>query len=402
MRQTIMPAKTSPLRNRPRVEVPRIAVLVDTSSSWGRRVHTGIHKFARKHGPWQLFVESRGLEEPLRVPAGWQGDGIIARVNRLPMARELAALRIPVVNVSGIELAGVELPRVTTDLKASAGLAAQHFLERGFHHFAYFSLLGLSYVATHQQAFVAAVTGAGRDFASFAVKPMAGAEPDWNLDLAKLGEWLRGLPKPVAILTWNASSAREIIYGCQVAGLLVPEEVAVLSGSDDELLCELSTIPISGILVAAERIGHESAQVLSDLLGGRPGPIRPVLIPPLQVVRRQSTDTLAIRDRALVRALSFIRENVSQPIQVNDLAQHAGVSRRVLERRFMEVLGRSPATEIRRTHLERARQLLVETDMPIPDVAEAAGFGSPEYLAYVFRADTGKTPLRYRTEIRGR
>lgn len=392
--------------NRPRIRrsppLLRIAVLVDTSSSWGRRVHTGIHKYARKHDPWQLFVESRGMEEQLRVPAGWQGDGIVARVSNLAMARELKALRLPVVNVSGIELAGIKFPRVTTDLEASAHLAARHFLERGFHHFAYFSLLGLAYVARHQQAFVEAVTRAGADFASFAVKPMAGAEPDWNLDLAKLGDWLKSLPKPVAILTWNASSAREIIYGCQMAELLVPEEVAVLSGSDDDLLCALSAIPISGILVAAEQIGHEAAKLLHDLMRGRSASGRQVWIPPLEIARRQSTDTLAIRDRALVRALGFIRENASQPIQVDEVAHHAGVSRRVLERRFLEALGRSPATEIRRAHLERARQLLVETDMPIPDVAQAAGFGSPEYLAYVFRTDTGKTPRRYRTEIRNR
>ena len=397
-----MRAKSKAVGKQPGPGVPRIAVLVDTSSSWGRRVHTGIHKFARKHGPWQLFVENRGLEQTLRVPAGWKGDGVIARVGSVAMARELSALKVPVVNVSGIELSEGEFPRVSNDLKASAVLAAQHFMQRGFQHFAYFSLRGLSYVAKHQQAFVDAVIRAGGDFASFAVKPMAGAEPDWNLDLAKLGEWLKSLPKPVAILTWNASSAREIIYGCQVAGLLVPEEVAVLSGSDDELLCELSAVPISGILVGAERIGHQAAHLLHNLLQGRAAPKREVLVPPLTIVRRQSTDTLAIRDRALVRALSFIRENASRAIQVSDVAQHSGVSRRVLERRFLEELGRSPATEIRRTHLELARQLLVETDMPIPEVAEASGFGSPEYLAYVFRTDTGKTPRRYRTEIRGR
>jgi LacI family transcriptional regulator len=382
--------------------VPRIAVLVDTSSSWGRRVHAGIHKFARKHGPWQLFVENRGLEEFLRVPPGWKGDGVIARVGSVAMARELSALKVPVVNVSGIELAEGRFPRVSNDLEASALLAADHFKQRGFHHFAYFSLLGLSYVAKHQQAFIDAVSRVGGDFASFAVKPMAGAEPDWNLDLAKLGEWLKSLPKPVAILTWNASGAREIIYGCQVAGLLVPEEVAVLSGSDDDLLCELCAVPISGILVGAERIGHQAAQLLHNLLQGRAAPKREVLVSPLTIVRRQSTDTLAIRDRALVRALGFIRENAARPIQVSDVAQYSGVSRRVLERRFLEGLGRSPASEIRRAHLELARQLLVETDMPIPEVAEASGFGSPEYLAYVFRTDTGKTPRRYRTEIRGR
>lgn len=157
-----------------------MAVLVDTSTSWGRRIHTGIHNYDRKPGGWQLFVEARGMEERWRVPPGWKGDGVIARVGDPEMARELQTLGVPVVNVSGIDLPGVNLPRVNSDLRASAALAAKHFLERGFRHFACFSLLGLGYVATHQKAFADTVTAGGGDFASFATKPVTGAEPDWN------------------------------------------------------------------------------------------------------------------------------------------------------------------------------------------------------------------------------
>ena len=377
-----------------------MAVLVDTSTSWGRRIHKGIHDYERKHGPWQMFVEARGMEERLRVPAGWQGDGIIARIGSGAMARELEALRLPVVNVSGIELEDVRFPRVSTDLTASAELAVRHFFDRGFRHFAYFSLLGLTYVANHQEAFHHAVKRAGADFASFAVKPVTGAEPDWNLDLAKLGEWLRRLPKPVAILTWNPSSAREIVYACQHAGLLVPEEVAVLSGTDDDLLCEVLQVPISAVLVAAEQIGQQAAAVLDRMLrGGAPARER-ALIAPLSIVTRRSTDTLALTDPALVKALNFIRNHPPQPYGVREVASASGVSRRVLERHFAEVLGRSPAAEIRRVRLARAKQLLEQTDLPIPEVAGAAGFGSPEYLAQVFRSELNCTPLRYRKTSR--
>jgi len=381
---------------------PRVAVLVDTSTSWGRRIHTGIHKYDRKHGGWQLFVEARGMEERLRVPPGWNCDGVIARVGTPEMARELRKLEIPVVNVSGIDLPGIDFPQVMSNLRASASLAARHFLERGFRHFAYFSLLGLTYVATHQQAFAEAVAAGGGDFASFATKPVTGAEPDWNLDLASLGAWLRSLPKPVAVLTWNPSSAREIIYAAQVGGLLVPEEVAVLSGSDDTLLCELLPVPVSGILVAGEQIGHRAAEVLDGLMRGKRAPAQPQGVAPMGIVTRQSTDTLAIREPALVKALSFIRLNPAQPMSVGDIARQAGVSRRVLERQFKEVLGRAPAAEIRRVRLDRAKSLLVDTDLPIPDVAEAAGFGSPEYLAYALREHCGQTPLKYRKCARGR
>ena len=388
-------------QHHPAWDAPRIAVLVDTSTSWGRRVVTGVNNYSRKHGPWQLFVEARGLEERLQVPRGWRGAGIIARIGSEPMVRDLRAHGSPVVNVSGIALPGAAFPRVNTDMRVAAELAARHFFDRGFRHFAYFSLLGLSYLAPQQTAFIATVKQAGYDCAVYGVEPHAGAEPDWNLDVAKLARWLKELPKPVGILTWNADSGRQVIYAAQEARLKVPEEVALLSGSDDDLLCEVSHIPISAVLVAAEQIGFRAAQVLHRLMLGRTVRQEATLIPPLGIVTRQSTDTLAIPDRALVSAVSFIRENAAKPLQVNDVASRSGLSRRVLERRFMQVLERTVAEEIRRVHFERARKLLVETDLAIPEVAEASGFGTPEYFAYVFNREIGRTPLKYRKEIRG-
>jgi LacI family transcriptional regulator len=382
-------------------DAPRVAVLVDTSTSWGRRLVTGINNYAREHGPWQLFVEARGLEERLQVPRGWRGEGIIARVGSRAMVRDLLAHRLPVINVSGISLPDANFPRVTTDMHGTTQLAVKHFVDRGFRHFAYFSLLGLPYVTPQQDAFIASLKEAGYDCAVHGVKHHAGAEPDWNLDVAKLAEWLRELPKPVGILTWNADSGRQVIYAAHRARLQVPEEVALLSGSDDDLLCEVSLVPISAVLVATEQIGYRAAEVLDRLLRGRAAPKSPTLIPPVGIVTRQSTDTLAIRDRALALAMSFIRSNAAKPIQVDDVARHVGLSRRVLERRFAQVLDRTVAEEIRRVHFDRAKTLLVETNLAIPEVAEAAGFGTPEYFAYVFKREMGRTPLKYRKQIRG-
>lgn len=378
----------------------RVAVLVDTSTTWGRAVLRGINTYRLKHGPWEIFVEARGLEERLRVPPGWRGDGVIARVGNEQMAAELRALKLPVVNVSAIEAGGAKFPRVTTDLKASAQLAATHFLERGFQHFAYFGLIGLGYVTTHRQVFAEEVTRRGGTFATLAVKPAAGAEPDWRLDLASLGDWIQGLPKPVAMVCWNASSAREIVFACHEAGVLVPEEVAVLSQADDEALCETSLVPISGIAVSGEGIGHRAAELLADLIGGDTAVPDCTLIAPLGIVARQSTDTLAVKDPVLVKALSFLRQNAARPVRVDEVARHAGVSRRLLERRFTQVLRRSPADEIRRVHLSRALRLLVETDLPMVQVAELSGFGSQAYFSDVFHRQFRQTPLQYRKENR--
>lgn len=393
------PAKSSAnaVRNS---SIPRVAMFVETSTTWGRNIVCGVAKYVSKHGPWQLFLEARGLQERFHLTKGWRGDGIIARVSTPAILRELETLNIPVVNVSGIQLSGLRFPQVTTDLTAFTAMALDHFCERGFKNFAYFSVEGVSYVHAHKDAFVRAVKKRGGECLVYSVKPQAGAEPDWNLDLARLGEWLKGLPKPVGIMTWNASGGREILYACHEAGLLVPEEVAVLSGADDDVFCQHLQPPLSGVAVDAERIGHEAASLLHRLMQGKKAGEKPKLIPPLRVVTRQSTDTLAMDDARLIKAISFIRENAARQIQVVDVARHAGLSRRVLERCFMQSLGRSPASEIRRVHLERARYLLLETRMSIPEVAAASGFGSPEYLAYAFKMQTGVTPLEYRKVTR--
>jgi LacI family transcriptional regulator len=104
----------------------------------------------------------------------------------------------------------------------------------------------------------------------------------------------------------------------------------------------------------------------------------------------------------VVKALSFLRQNPAVQLRVEEVARHAGISRRVLERRFVELLNRTPADEIRRVHLERARQLLVETDMPLSQVAEMAGFASQAYFSDLFRRQLGVTPNQYRRKNRVR
>ncbi|MEO5714256.1 MAG: XylR family transcriptional regulator [Luteolibacter sp.] len=378
--------------------VKRVAILVDTSTTWGRDVIAGIHRYSQNVG-WQLLVEPRGVEQRRWLPAAWKGDGVIARVGFVDLAKKLKSLKLPVVNVSGITLPGVNFPRVVSDQVAAANLAAEHLLERGFRHFGYFSLLGLEYVAEHRQSFVDALRLEGHRCEVFAVSPHLGAAPDWNLDLKRLGKWLKALPKPLAVFTWNSSSARELIYACMQAGLAVPEEVAVLSGSDDDLFCVVTPVPISAVKLGCEQLGYQAAEELHGLMKSPDGPRHAeVRIPPQGIVARRSTDTLAVGDAAMVKALRFIREDPARIMNVNDVARQAGLCRRALELRFQNLLARSPAAEIRRVRIEHAIDLLQRTNLSVATVAERSGFSSPEYMASVFRSQLATTPLHYRKQ----
>jgi LacI family transcriptional regulator len=307
-----------------------------------------------------------------------------------------------VVNVSSARIPGVRFPTVTADLHAAARLAAEHLLDQGFRHFGYFAPLGLSYVEIHYKSFVERLDEAGLGCSLFPARRGKSPGAAWEKRQADLRHWLEELPKPVAVLTWTSDRGREVLYACRALGLSVPEQVAVMGGDEDSLLCETCNPPLSGVALTSERIGYEAAALLDRLLQGKSGPDEPILIEPTRVVVRQSSDTLAIDDHDLARAIAFIRVNAATPMQVSDILHTVSVSRSWLERRFQEVLGRSPAEEIRRVRLQRTKQLLADTDMPVPQVAAASGFGSREYMACAFKRSTGLTPREFRNRIRGR
>lgn len=381
-----------------------MAVLVDTATGWGRRLVRGIVNFGRQRGPWYLWIKSGGQDTPVWLPPGWHGHGIIARVGTQATARHVAATGVPVVNISAIELPGVDFPRVATDLPAAGRMAAEHLLDRGFRHFAYYGLSRRSYVERHYGGFAQAVAAVSPEcpFYGTPFAAGAGARTAWATRQRGLSRWLRTLAKPVAIVAWTTEQGRELIHACRREGLVVPEQVAVLAADNDELLCEACVPSLSGISLTSERIGFEAARLLDRMMHGVAAPKRPILIAPTGVLTRQSTDTLAVDDPDLARAVSFIRGHATDPIQVKDVLREVPVSRRWLERRFHEVLGRGPAAEIRRVRLAKAKMLLSETDMAVPDVAEASGFGSREYLACAFKTETGLSPRQYRQRTQAR
>ncbi len=186
---------------------------------------------------------------------------------------------------------------------------------------------------------------------------------------------------------------------CHFSSIRVPDEFAILAGDSDELLCEVSTPPLSAVSLACERIGYEAAAMLHQMIEGKPAPRQPVLIAPHGVVSRQSTDFLAIDDPLIVRALRFIQNHTQHGIGVDDVLREVPLSRRSLEIQFKSYLGRTPAEEIRRVQLERARELLLNRDMSITEVALSSGFSNATRFGIAFRKKFGTTPRNFRKKL---
>lgn len=380
---------------------PCVAIFVDSTSQWGREILFGVNDYSKEHGPWNLHVESYLGDNHVQIPDRWTGDGIIARIHSESFAKALESIRVPIVNVSNIQLKKAIFPRVTNDLQAAARLAFDHFRERGFVHFGYYSLLARPYVSVHRASFARAVQKEQYLFSDLSSNLATTRLPEWNPINRKLSEWIHQLPKPIGILTWNAESAREILNICRLESISVPDQVSVMSGTYDDVLCELSEIPISGIQVEARQIGYKAAVELHRLFQKKsPQNQEPILIPPTRIITRRSTETFNIADLPMMKAITFFRENLSQAISILDAARFAGVSRRVLERRFRATLKRSPAEELKRLRHERAKQLLIESDLSLSQIAESAGFRSPSHFGSQFRALSGETPHEFRTRHR--
>ena len=137
------------------------------------------------------------------------------------------------------------------------------------------------------------------------------------------------------------------------------------------------------------------------LLTGAGAPREPILLPPLGVMARRSSEVLAIDDPDVVIAARFIRGHGHLPLRVTDVLQEVSVARRSLERRFRKTLGHGIWEEIRRCHVERAKRLLAETELPIKLVARQAGFTDFRHLAVVFRQEFSLSPTAYRGQVRG-
>lgn len=375
---------------RPRKSIQRnILILMEW---YDHRIRQGIGQYASRHN-WHLTVDERA-----RIPRGWTGDGVLTVFHRRKdIARYIRQLRIPVVDM-GLYRPDIPLPRVTGDHTQIGALAAEHFAERGFRHAAWFSTACSPIHTLRQQGFVRGCATQGLDAPQFWIweEVADGSPDDWKRMRRWLERCLRNAPKPLAVLAHNDYDASNVEDACRVAGVAVPEDVAILGVDDNELICLNQPVPISSIAHDLVRVGHEGAALLDRLIDGAPPPDAPLLIPPAGIVLRQSTDLTAIRIPAVRDAMRFIKENLTRSFGIDEVAAAAGVSRSTLDRLFCEHLNRSVHAEVHRSRLAAAKHLLLHTGLSVADIARQTGFCHAQYLNNIFRRSESIPPRAYR------
>jgi LacI family transcriptional regulator len=385
--------------------IPQVALLLETSTEYGRGLLRGIVRYSRLHGPWSLYISPGHLKQPLPRARSWNGTGIIARIHSPEMAKLIRGTGLPFVASSLDELRatapGNRFGEIRTNSEAIGRTAAAHLVERNLRHFAYCGFVGSGWSLRREEAFTQYLKDLGFPCPSHRIE-LAGwmQRPNW-IETSKVQQpilvnWLKSLPKPVGLMACNDICGREVLQACAVAGLRVPDDVAVVGVDNDELMCELSSPPLSSVSLDLEKAGYEAARLLDGLISGQVAGGQVVWVEPVYVVTRQSSDVMAHEDPSVAAALRFIKDHAARAIGVPDVIEQVGLSRRTLERRFQDALGRSIGAEITRCRLERAKLLLLETDLPSHSVAAGAGFGSVKTFNRVFRRAHGVPPKRFR------
>ena len=384
---------------------PRVALVIETTRAYGRRIIEGVMRYVKEHEPWLIQMEPRALMDPLP----WQlkqtpVDGMIVRLTDRASLRAVEQIGVPVVHLKSDSrsTAGAGAA-ILTDQGAIGRLAAEYFRERGFRRFGFVGTPGLAWSDGRLRGFckIAEKTGC-----RVAVYPRHRSER-WNVEGlpvpggARLAAWLRNLPRPIGILAADDFVGVNLLNLCRLHRIAVPDEVAVVGVDDEESLCRFSVPPLSSIIPDNSRLGYEAAARLNRLMKGRsvglPGPL---LIPPLGIRIRESSDTVAIEDEVVSRAMIFIRAEACHGIQIDAVARHVGVSQGTLQRRFQAVLGRPVYESILRVKMETVKMLLVETSLSLKEIRYRTGFYHMEHLAALFKKRTGQTLVEFRTSNR--
>ncbi|HLA83646.1 MAG TPA: DNA-binding transcriptional regulator [Thermoguttaceae bacterium] len=379
---------------------PRVALMIETSQSFGRDVFRGITRYIRENGPWSVFFVQRGVGD--RVPKWlrkWSGDGIISRINT-PDVRQFAAdTSLPIIDLNE-QLRGMKVPMISNDHAAVGCMAAEHLLQRGFEHFAYMGYNGLYWSDCRRDAFAeAACQSKVCDvYSCRAQSPQRFRDDTWELEMEHVVHWVERLPKPVGVMTCDDFRGLQLLEACAIAGIAVPQDVAVIGVGNDDVACEVASPPLSSVVLNSFRMGYEAAVLLDRLMRGEKVDVKERLLPPLDIITRQSTDVMAVADPVVSKAMRFIQQQACEGIKVTDVLRHVLVSRTVLEDRFHRALDRSAHEMILEARTKRVKELLAHTELSLADIADRAGFKHVEYLCTVFKRETGWTPTRYREE----
>jgi len=379
-------------------KIKKVALLITPSREHTRGLLNGIIRYARIQGDWSFrrpiaYRLPKSGQELLPILKEMKPDGILMREPKNIM--KIIKLGIPTVTFSYSRERFPNIVNVITDNAGVGKMGAEHLLKCGFRKFAFCGFDDWWWSRLRGQTFAKTITDAGYE-TYFYKLPRAKSKRTWHKEVTIIADWLRSLPRPVGLMACNDDRGELVLEACKIAGLNVPQEVAVMGVDNDKLICDLSVPPLSSIVLNIEKTGYDAAALLNRMMKGENVEKTDMYIRLLHVVQRHSTDTLAIDDPDVAKAIRYIRDHATNSICVSDVVDAVLLSRRVLEKHFRKVLKHSIHDEIRQTRIEKIVHLLSETQMSISQIAQTMDFRCVTHLSRYFRKVKGVGPAAYR------
>lgn len=385
----------------------RILLLTDFSSGYSRDLLRGVVEYAKEYGPWVFYrlpLHYRNIHGDKGIwkwAQQWEADAIIAQLSDIDLD-SLKRLNIPII-VQNYADRKEMVSNITGDYFGTGVIAADFFLHRGYKKFAYYGFNDTVWMRERGEGFKYQIDKHGLDVCFYNdFQEVLGESGRWEFDALKVTKWLKELPKPVALFACDDFFALQLTEICKMNSINIPEDIAILGVDNDELLCSISDPTLSSIELDVVSGGYEVGALLDKFFKDKSTyPVdTDIIIKPIRIVLRQSTEKFQIKDKFIKKAVEIIRKRYREELTVENILEEIPVSRRVLERKFKKEMFITIYQYIQELRVEKFAELLQSTDIPLVEAAFMSGFSDYKNVSRIFSQKKMMTPSRYRCKFR--
>ena len=381
-----------------------VLIISDFTESFSHKLLAGLVDYSRRKEQWIVrrmppsYKAKIGIPGVIRVAKEWEVDAVIAQFEPTDEVGLFAENGIVAI-AQDYKKKFSSIPNVTGDYLGTGRMAARFFIDRGFRNFGFFGFNDVCWSDERCEGFRREVDEAGFGGSFYAYR-MQEIEMVWHYQRNRLREWLATVPKPIAIMACDDNQGSNLIEACHDTGIKIPSEVSVIGVDNDEALCSLGSTTLTSVQMDIERGGWEAAALVERLVADPKAPVADVVLKPIKIVERMSTAAFATDDQQILKAILFIHQNVLKKISVGDVMAEAALSRRLLERRFKSVTGKTLYEYITELKLKHFAEQLQETDLQVMEIALSMGENDTKSISRRFKQIYGCTPGEWRERQR--
>lgn len=337
---------------------------------------------------------ARCVIQPVR---DWKPRGIIALIPEHKHLRLLrkALPRIPLVTANLVDERDAEA-MVVNNRREMIATTVDYFRAQGLRSMAFFSANQRSLIAPYIRDFLDLCPG-GMVFAEDLA--MGDANVSYtHRRVSLIGSWLRSLPKPCGVMTFEECSGLHLVRMCRKVKIRVPQEIQVIGG-DEADICLSCDPHVTSISMPNQRAGELCVETLLSLMNKKkPAPPKIVPVSGFGIIPRGSTGPVRSASVAVANAIHLMNANASRGIRAEKIIRLTRSGHTSFYGSFREATGKTPAAYLRKLRLEEACRMLGETSTSITTIAETCGFSSANYFARFFTRETGVSPTTWREQ----